>query len=307
MNTIYTTTITDEARRRGIIIEVLDPITPIFVLRHNSSVLRCYNSLTDRVGAATFHLAQNKASANRFLASQNFSVPAQALYENAAQALEFLRRQRRIVVKPAMQWGGRGVSVDVRTPAELRAAVAFARRYEDQIVLEQMVAGEDQRIILVGGRLVAAILRRPAAVTGDGRHTVWQLIHRQNSSEIRRDPSHLIPVNAETRRNLTRLGTTPEAVPPAGRRVTVRLTSNYHTGGDVTIITGAVDPELVCIAERVVQAFGLPIAAVDFLVDRRSGRHWIIEISPDMAISPPEGQEVARRFLDHLFPETASG
>jgi len=85
----------------------------------------------------------------------------------------------------------------------------------------------------------------------------------------------------------------------------VRLTSNYHTGGEVEIITGAVDQELVRVAERVVRAFELPIAAVDFLVDRRRGRHWIVEISPDMAISPPEGLEVAKRFLDHLFPETA--
>ena len=87
--------------------------------------------------------------------------------------------------------------------------------------------------------------------------------------------------------------------------MTVRLTSNYHTGGDVAMITGAVDPQLVREAERVVRALELPVAAVDFLVDRRRGRHWIVEISPDMAISPPEGAEVARRFLDHLFPETA--
>ncbi len=305
MNTIYTTTITDEARRRGIKIEVLDPVAPIFVLRHGARAVRCYNALTDRVGAATFHLAQNKVSANRFLASRNFSVPSQALYENAGQALKFLLRQRRIVVKPAMQWGGRGVSVDVRTSVELRAAVAFARRYEDQVVLERMVSGEDQRLILVAGRLVAAILRRPAAVTGDGRHTVWQLIIRQNAIETRRDPSHRIPTDAETRRSLARLGTAPDAVPPAGRRVTVRLTSNYHTGGEVEIITGAVNPELARVAERAVKAFELPVAAVDFLVDHRRGRHWIVEISPDMAISPPEGLEVARRFLDHLFPETA--
>ena len=304
MDSVYTTTITTEARRRGIGIRVLDPVTPIFELRHGRRRIRCYNALTDRVGAATFHLAQNKASANHFLRQHGFPVPDQELFQDLAQANRFLARHRSIVVKPCQQWGGRGVSVDVRTRADLQAALRRAKHFEDTIVLESCVRGVDQRLILVNGRYVAAIQRTPAAVVGDGRRTLRALILRQNWVERQVDPSHVIPLDAETQRNLRTLGMRLDTVPAAGRRIQVRLTSNYHTGGSVDIVTDAVDRGLVRTATRIARLFQLPMVGIDFLVDKPRRKHWVIEISPDMAISPPEGEEVARRFLDYLFPET---
>jgi len=58
------------------------------------------------------------------------------------------------------------------------------------------------------------------------------------------------------------------------------------------------------IAQRIVRLLDLPLAGVDFLIDRAARRFTVIEVSPDMAISPPEGATVARSLLDLLFPET---
>ena len=305
MNSVYTTTITRAARARGLRVAVLDRTQPIFELRRGRAAVRCYNALTDRVGAATFFLANHKHAANRFLCQHGLPVPDQIKFSDLITAQKFLARHRSVVVKPCQQWGGRGVAVDVRRAAELRTAVRAARRYEDDVVIEQRVAGEDQRLILVGSKFVAAIRRTPATVVGDGRSTIAQLIRRKNSRTQREDSSHRIPLDAETRRQLARLGQRLAAVPRAGRRVQVRLTTNYHTGGDAAIITREVSPRLVRAAQRVVRLLGLPVAGVDFLVDRRRGRFWIIEVSPDLAISPPEGGEVAEHFLDFLFPGSA--
>lgn len=305
MNSVYTTTITNEARRRGIRIEVIDPATPIFVLRHSGRAVRCYNALTDQVGAVTFHLAQNKRLANRFLADRGYPVPDQVPYTTAEAAQAFLKRHRSVVVKPCTQWGGRGVSVDVRTPAELERAVRLARRFEEDLILEQRVQGVDERLIFVDFKFVASIQRNPARVTGNGRDTLRALILRRNREERRVDPSHCIPVDAETGRNLEALGVGWETVPAAGESVQVRLTSNYHTGGSIDITTATIDRRLVRTAARAVKALNLPVVGIDFLVDPKSGRFHIIELSPDLAISPPEGEEVARRFLDYLFPATA--
>lgn len=305
MNTIYTTTITDEARRRGIRIEVIDAHTPIFTLCHGGQTVRCYNALTDRVGAVTFHMAQNKRLANTFLNLHGFPVPAQIPFTDLPAAERFLKKYRAIVVKPCTQWGGRGVSVAVRTSPELQAALRKARRFEEDIVLEQCVRGVDYRLIFVDFRFVAAIRRRPATVCGTGRDSIRTLVNRRNRVERRRDPSHIIPLDAETGRNLTALGLTWDTVPPAGRDVQVRLTSNYHTGGSIDIVTQSLDPRLIAVARRAVKALDVPVIGVDFLVDEKTGNYWIIELSPDLAISPPEGEEVAKRFLDYLFPETA--
>ena len=302
MNSVYTTTITRAARARGLRVTVLDSSQPIFELRRGREAVRCYNALTDRVGAATFFLANHKHAANQFLRCNGVSVPAQLKFSDFAAAEKFLARHKPIVVKPCMQWGGRGVAVDVRTPAELRAAVLRAQTFEDEVVLEQCVSGEDQRLILVGGNYVAAIRRTPATITGDGRRTVAQLIRRQNRVACAEDPSHRIPLDAETRRQLARLGHRLTDVPRDGERVQVRLTSNYHTGGDAAVITDEVTPQLRRVAQRVAKLFGLPMVGIDFLVDARRGKFWIIEVSPDLAISPPEGDTVVEFFLDHLFP-----
>lgn len=306
MNSVYTTTITSEARRRGIRIDVIEASTPIFVLRHGGRAVRCYNALTDQVGAVTFHMAQNKRTAHCFLRDRGFPVPAQMKVEGLETARAFLKRHGSVVVKPCTQWGGRGVSMDVRTLPELERAIRLARRFEEEVVLEERVQGVDERLIFVDFKFVASIRRTPARVTGNGRDTVRALIAQRNREERRIDPSHRIPLDAETGRNLKALGLTWDTVPRAGATVQVRLTSNYHTGGSIDITTATIDRRLVRTAARAARLLNLPVVGVDFLVNPVTGRFWVIELSPDLAISPPEGEDVARRFLDYLFPETRS-
>ena len=304
--TPYTTTLTDEAQRRGIRVTLInpDPDLPIFDLSRNGKTVRCFNALTDRVGAATYHLLNSKQACHAWLASRRIPVPSQLAYDESRldEARAFLSRHAPVVVKPCAQWGGRGVSMGVRTSADLHAAVRFARRYEPDVILEETVPGDDLRVILVGGELAAAIRRSPAHVTGDGVHSVRQLIARQNAQRRREDASNQIPWNGETRRNLAELGCAPEAVPALGEHVRVRLTNNYHTGGTVEVVTDAVPARALKIAQRIARELALPLVGVDFLIDRPTRRTTVIEVSPDMAISPPEGATVAQRFLEHLFP-----
>ena len=302
--TPYTTTLTDRARRRGVEVSFVnaDPDLPIFDLTRNGRTIRCFNALTDLVGAATYHLVNHKRACHDWLSRRRIRVPAQCYYDDTQvpAALAFLRAHAPVVVKPCMQWGGRGVSMGVRTPEELSAAIRFARRYEHDVVLEETVPGSDLRVILVGAELAAAIRRTPASVTGDGIHTLAQLIRRRNAQRRKEDPSNLIPWNAETRRNLAELNRSPDDVPPAGEAVRVRLTNNYHTGGTVDVVTGRVPRPALLIAQRIARELRLPLVGVDFLIDRK--RCTVIEVSPDLAISPPEGETVADRLLDFLFP-----
>jgi len=306
MKTVYTTTITNEARRRGIKIRVIHAGTPIFTLSHEGRTVRCYNALTDRVGAVTFHLTQDKHLANCFLRDHGFPVPDQIVYTCLDEARTFLARYRSIVVKPCTQWGARGVSVGVTTEEELLHAVRRARRYEQTVILEEFVTGVDKRLIFVDYRFVAAIQRNPASVTGNGQDPIRTLIRRRNLETRKVDPSNAIPMDRETLRALRTLGLNYESVPRAGHRVQVRRTSNFHTGGTVDIITDAVGHDLVVLGRRIARAAKVPVIAVDFLVDESKDQCHVIELAPDLAISPPEGEAVARCFLDYLFPETRS-
>ena len=304
--TPYTTTLTTVADRHGVSVSFIhsDPDWPIFELSKGGHRIRCFNALTDEVGAATFHLLNNKQACHAWLVSMKIPVPQQMRYvaENHAEAVAFLKKHAPIVVKPCMQWGGRGVAMGVRTPKELVEAVRRARRYEPDIVLEETVRGEDLRVILVDGSVVAAICRTPASVVGDGEHTVQQLIALKNAKRRKIDPSNIIPWDAETRNNLRELGIKPSFVPSQGRPVRVRLTNNYHTGGDVELVF-RIPVRAQRIAEQIADDLQIPLVAVDFLIDRETKHMHVIEVSPDMAISPPEGEIVAEAFMEALFPE----
>jgi D-alanine-D-alanine ligase-like ATP-grasp enzyme len=304
MDSIYTTTLTHEAEKRGIAIHVLDRNLPIFTLSHENRSLRCYNGLTDDVGAATFHLANDKGAANRFLRTHGFPVPAQRLYSTYPDAVDFLSAHDLIVVKPVSAWGAHGISTHIATPKELRAALSFARRYSGDILLEQCVKGVDWRLIYVDYRFVNAIQRDPAAITGDGVQTVKQLIREKNARARRIDPSNIVPVNGETLRCIESFGAAYMTILEKGARLQVRRTSNYHTGGSIEIVTEQIPAGLIKIGEQVARLFGISSVAIDFLVDRDTNRAFILEVSPDMAISPPEGKIVANAFLDFHFPET---
>ena len=305
MDSVYTSTIINAAKKRGIGIEVIDSQLPVFTLSYGEKTIRCYNGLTDNVGAATFHLAHDKGAANRFLKKFKFPVPGQELFTSFSNAVTFMKLHESIVVKPVSQWGGRGVSTHVSNTPDLRAALTFARRYCDEIVLEECVPGIDWRLIFVNYRYVCAIQRDAAVVFGNGINTIRELIKKKNKVSRAVDRSNTIPLERETRRCIEANGMTYDSIPETFKRVVVRRTSNYHTGGTVDIVTDKIPADLIDAGEKIANLLGVGFLGVDMLFDNSTNKFTVIEMSPDMAISPPEGEIVAEAFLDNLFPDSA--
>jgi D-alanine-D-alanine ligase-like ATP-grasp enzyme len=306
MNTVYTTTITDKAAERGINVEVIDPELPVFLLSYKGKNIRCYNSLTDKTGAASFHLANVKSSANYFLRKKGFPVPAQASFTSLEKAINFLDEHKCIVVKPCTQWGGRGVSTHIRCVDDLKKAIRVAKRFCDSIVLEECVEGIDWRLIFVNYKFVTAIQRNPASIESNGKDSIRTLINKKNAFARKNiDKSNIVPLDKETQRCIKEQGLTYDSVPDCGIEVQVRWTTNFHTGGTVDIVTDIIPDFLSKEAQKIAQLFQLAITGIDFLFNPENGKYYIIEVSPDLAISPPEGDMVAEAFLDYLFPESS--
>lgn len=304
MNSVYTSTMIEAAKRRGISIEIFDNQLPVFSLSYGNKLVRCYNGLTDLVGAATFHLAHDKGAANRFLRKFGFPVPNQAMYDGFSKAVDFMQMHESIVVKPVSQWGGRGVSTHISNKTDLRAALTFARRYCDEITLEECVTGVDWRLIFVDRRFICAIQRDAASVYGNGIDTLKTLIMKKNKAARKIDPSNIVPFDRETARCIESVNLTYKTIPRQGEIIVVRRTTNYHTGGTVSIITDKVPHNFINAGERIAKALDIPLLGIDMLVDSNKQSFTIIELSPDMAISPPEGDIVAEAFLDYLFPDS---
>ena len=65
----------------------------------------------------------------------------------------------------------------------------FARARKESrrgvVVVESFIAGNDYRVLVVGGRMVAVAQRVPAHVIGDGEHTVRELVEITNQDPRR--------------------------------------------------------------------------------------------------------------------------
>ncbi|RKT45933.1 N-acetylglutaminylglutamine synthetase [Thiocapsa rosea] len=304
----YATIIVNEARRRGIAIEVLDAEGGYFALVLGGRRIVCRESLSELTSAVAMSRCDDKAVTHRLLRNAGLRVPEQTRFEALDQAEAFLSKLGRVVVKPVRGEQGAGISVDVRDPETLERAIAAARRVCDQVILEEYVAGDDLRIVVIADQVVAAAIRRPAQVTGTGQHSVRDLIQAQ--SRRRRAATggeSSIPMDDETKRCVVSAGYDLEAILPEGELLTVRKTANLHTGGTIHDVTEQLNPVLAEAAVAAARALAIPVTGLDFLVPSVCGTDYvIIEANERPGLANHEPQPTAERFVDLLFPQTAA-
>ncbi len=300
----YARIIIDEARRRGISVEVLDTEACIFKLRHSGQEIVCRESLTDLTGGVAMSWCQDKVLTLRRLASIGLNVPHQQVAADPAANAQFLHQFGSIVVKPALGEQGRGISVDVRTEEHMAEAIARAAEEGGHVVLEEYCTGQDLRIVVIGYKVVAAAIRRPAEIVGDGTSPVARLIERQSARRAAATGGESkIPVDAETERCLASQDLTYESIPEAGRQIRVRKTANLHTGGTIHDVTSELHPALREAAETAARALRIPVVGLDFLVPAPDADQYvIIEANERPGLANHEPQPTAQRFIDLLFP-----
>ena len=301
---VYTTIIVDEALRRGVEVEILDPGTGELRMRLGDRVVDVVQSLPDLTSAVAFRRCDDKSVTRRVLGAAGLPLPAGAVATGGPEDVTFLERHGDVVVKPARGEGGQGITVGVREPEQLEAAVARARGSCPTVVLEQRLPGDDLRVLVIADQVVAAAVRRPPVVEGDGERTVRELIGASNAD---RDPGLQIPIDEVTDVALRDQGLTLDDVPEAGRSVEVRATANLHTGGTIHDVTDELHPDHADVARRAAAALDLPVAGVDLMVAAhdRPGQH-VIEVNEQPGLANHEPRPTAQRYLDLLFPETAA-
>jgi D-alanine-D-alanine ligase-like ATP-grasp enzyme len=172
------------------------------------------------------------------------------------------------------------------------------------VLIEQRCAGADVRVLVIDHRVVAAAVRQPAAVVGDGRHSVAELIDVQSRRRSAATGGESrIPVDDTTEALLAELDLTLDSVLDAGRRVEVCATANLHTGGTIHDITDQLHPAHAEAAVLAADALDIPVTGIDLLVpDLAEPDHVIIEANERPGLANHEPQPTAEAFVDLLFP-----
>jgi GNAT-family acetyltransferase (TIGR03103 family) len=300
----YARIIVDEARRRGIEVRVDDAEGGLFTLAQGGRRIRCRESLSDLTTAVSMTLCQDKRLTHRALERAGLRQPAQRLAGSAEENAAFLAEHGSIVVKPVDGEQGQGVAVDLRTPQAVQEAIERARRFDQRVLLESYHRGQDLRIVVIGYQMVAAAIRHPAEVIGDGVHTIGALIEAQSRRrQAATGGESRIPLDAETQRTLHDAGYDYSSVLPAGTRLAVRKTANLHTGGILEDVTERLHPTLRKAAEQAARALDIPVVGLDLLVESAESEDYVlIEANERVGLANHQPQPTAERFIDLLFP-----
>ncbi len=277
-------------------------------------------TMTSRTSGIAVDIASDKKLTNRLLDSAGLPVPRSEVVETEDEAVEAANRLGYpCVLKPLDGNHGRGVALDLRDEAAVRAAfpTALAESRSRDVIVETYITGRDYRCLVIGGKLAAVAERVPAGVTGDGEHTVRELVEATND-DPRRGIGHekvltRIRLDQIAEAVLEGQGYALESVPLDGASVKLALTGNMSTGGTSIDRTIEAHPDNIEIAETAARVVGLDIAGIDFICPdieepvRETGG-GIVEVNAApgfrMHTHPTEGepQYVARPVIDLLFP-----
>ncbi len=324
---VSTAAMADAARRRGI------PVRRI----GNRSMLRlgygCHRrlvcaALTEQTSAVGVDIASDKVLAKQLLASAGIPVPDGGIARNPRQAIELLELLGGpVVIKPLYGNHGAGVTPGVLTPEQAETAYAKASAGNPAVIVEAFIPGNDYRVLVIDGRVVAAAELRPASVTGDGTSSIRQLIDQANT-DPRRGDGHSreltrIMLDEAAVSHLAEGGLRAGSVPAAGELVTLRKNANLSTGGVSRDVTDQLHDDVAGMCRRAAAAAGLDICGIDIRLADISAPlpadgggpagqpGAVIELNAcpglRMHLSPAEGRprDVADAIIDRLYPPGA--
>jgi GNAT-family acetyltransferase (TIGR03103 family) len=303
----YARIIADEALRRGIWVEVLDAGAGEMRLTHGGRSVLTRESLSEFTSAIAMCRCDDKRLTRRLVSEAGITVPRARLATMNDDDYAFLKEVGEVVVKPTRGEQGKGITVGVvadHGPDELAAAVTRAREQHPEVLIEQRVAGNDLRLVVIDGRVVAAALRLPPEIIGTGEHTVRDLI----AAESRRRAAATggesrIPLDEVTESTVAEAGWMLDDVLPQGARLRVRHTANLHQGGTIHDVTPEVNPELCRVAVAAADAIGIRVTGIDLLVPDITGSEYaFIEANERPGLANHEPQPTAAAFVDYLFP-----
>jgi cyanophycin synthetase len=319
-----TEAIVREAESRGIAWKEL-PARHVIQLGYGKNQRRIQASQTDGSNVLAIEFACDKEGTKTLLDAARLPVPKGTVIQSLddlEQAIDDIGGFP-IVLKPLDGNHGRGITLDIQTWHEAENAYEFAKQESKMgsIIVERYYKGNDYRVLVVNGKVVAVAQRVPAHVVGNGRSTLVELVEETNR-DPRRGTGHenmltRIEIDRQSIDLLEQQGYRLDSIPKSGQICYLKATANLSTGGIAIDRTDEIHPENIWIAERAAQIIGLDIAGIDITapdISRplREVDGVIVEVNAApglrMHIQPNEGKprNVAAPIVDMLFPPGTS-
>ena len=235
------------------------------------------------------YLTNDKFESKEILQKNKLKTPKGIMISNklSEEQLEDLYEnyeEKAIVIKPRTTNGGVGITVFATPPtkSQFLKAVNYAFEFDNDVLIEQYVQGEEYRFLVINGKCVSVVTRRSAQVIGNGKDTIEKLIEKKNKEEWHVLLDTKLKIDSPLRTHLTKTGRTLEDIPKKGEVVKLRKNSNCSTGGESISLTDKVPERFKRIAEKAAKAFESYVCGVDILIsDLDKDDYCILETNAD--------------------------
>ena len=277
---------------------------------------RIWTAETEFTSAIAEGIASDKDLTKSLLKSCGVPIPEGQVVNSPEEAWEAAQDiGLPVVVKPSDGNHGRGVTLDLRKEEDIKAAYHVAYPEGSDVMVESFIPGDEHRLLVVNGKVVAAARGEVVSITGNGRSTVKELIDTQLNSDPRRGYEEEYPLeiidlatDSKVQLELKRQDLAADSVPAAGRQVVVQRNGNVAVD-----CTDDVHPEVAYIAQLAAKVVGLDIAGIDMvakdiskplhaqggaIVEVNAGPGLLMHLKPAVGAPRPVGQAIA----EHLFP-----
>jgi cyanophycin synthetase len=312
-----TGSIVDEAIKRKIPYIRLNS-SSLVQLGYGVNQKRIRATIASTTSSIAVELACDKEETKNLLGAAEIPVPRGSIIHDEAELQNVVNKiGYPLVTKPVNGNHGKGATTNIRTWEDAVAGLQAAKKYSRGVICEKFITGRDFRVLVIDYKFIAAALRTPAAVTGDGKSSIQQLIDRVNE-DPRRGYGHekvltAIKVDEFTTDILNKKGYTPETVLAEGEELWLKATANLSTGGTATDVTDYVHPSNIFMCERIARIIGLNICGIDIMAEDLSrpitetgGAVLEVNAAPGfrMHLDPTDGlpRNVAEPVIDMLYP-----
>ncbi len=313
--------IVDEAVARGIPYIRLNKRS-LVQLGYGVNQRRIRATIASTTGSIAVDIACDKEETKNLLEAAEIPVPrGRIVYSEEGMKEAIERIKYPIVTKPVDGNHGKGATTNILNWEDAVRGLAAAQKYSRGVIVEKFITGQDHRVLVINYKFVAAAIRKPAAVTGDGKSTIQELIDKVNE-DPRRGYGHektltQIKVDEFTMDMLKKDNLTLDSILPAGKEQWLKPTANLSTGGTATDVTDLVHPDNIFMCERIARIIGLDICGIDIMaenltepVSENGGAILEVNAAPGfrMHIDPAEGlpRNIAEPVIDMLYPPGTS-
>lgn len=312
-----TASIVQEAASRGIPWIRLNKYS-LCQLGYGANQKRIQATVTSETSSIGVELACDKEDTKYLLEQAEVEVPRGDIISkegNLEEACNYVGYP--LVIKPIDGNHGRGITVDVQNYEDASVAFHVAKDVSRRVIVEKFITGKDYRLLVINNILVAAAVRTPAHVIGDGKSSIKELVDIVNA-DPRRGYGHekvltMITLNSLTQTIIEDAGYTKDSVLKKGERLILKDTANLSTGGTAEDVTDIVHPANVSMAERISKIIDLDICGIDIMtsditkpLSETGGAVLEVNAGPGfrMHLAPTTGlpRNVAAPVVDKLFP-----